>query len=185
MQNETTRISIFTFVDKYGVEVQVKRTEDPCPECDELLYYCIDSEKLFCNELGCEYLAYPEEYKEQFKEQMLEEKQHKLDMFRFNELFFSPIQWEEVLPFWMIPTRTLGIGFTCDLWMFLERESSIKTTIDFKRHDSIIYLPSLMVEALGIISQVETYVSVERGLGGVMFLVGTNFYIAIAPRLYD
>ncbi len=180
MQSDTESIPIFTFVDKYGVEVQVKKTEDPCPDCKKLLYYCIDSEKLFCNEFGCEYLEYPEEY----KEQMREIQQHELDMVGFNSLFFSSIQWEEVLPFWMTPKRSVGIGFTCDLWMFLARETSIKTTIDFKRHDSIIYMPSLMVEAFGIIRQLETYVSVERGLGGVLFLVGTNFYIAIAPRLY-
>lgn len=168
----------YTFVDKYGDVMQAKYTQLSCPDCGKLLYHCLDSDMLFCNQIGCEYSVTPIEHQEWLRE----EQQHQLLQQLFNELYFSPCLIGSLqIPFWMNPMHTIGIGFICDLQIWLNHDNNIKNTQHWKRHSPIVYRPSTVLEAVGLISLIEDPILFQKGYRGVLLLHGTHFFVAVAP----
>ena len=172
---------IHTFYDDDGFEIRARQTEEKCLDCGEPLFCDIENQIVFCN--LCDFMEYPEEY-----EARQIEKQHEdLAQHFFKDLVFtSVIQAEHEHGFWMSPDYTFGIGFTSDLWAWLEEQASIQNVSTWGKYDPIIYYPPRFIEALAAIGVLENRVAISQGVaGGVLFLVGKNFFVALAPYLYE
>jgi len=172
---------IHTFIDDDGWEIRACQLAEKCIDCGEPLFRDIENQIMFCN--VCEFMEYPEEYEDRQFEKQREDFAQRV----FNDLAWkSTIQTGHEHGFWMAPDYTLGIGFTSDLWAWIEEQSSIANVLSWGKYDPIVYYPPLVSEALATISILEKWVSISQGIAGsVLFLVGTNFFVAIAPRLIE
>lgn len=170
-------VKIHSFYDDDGFEIHAIQTEEQCLDCGKPLFLDIKNQIVFCN--LCDFMESPEEY-----ETRQIDKQHEdLAKHLFKDLVFTSVfQGEHAHGFWMSPDYIYGIGFTSDLWVWMERENNIETTIYWR---PVTYRAETMLEAVGLIHLLEGRYSLEKGHGGVLFLVGENFFVALAPLISE